>query len=304
MSVHLPARMARPLYRQCIFQRPCARPFSTTIARPGKASRKKKRIDPIQTEVAARQEGRRGKAASTLYEEQLRDDRNLPDDIGILPGTFILAPFSKVWSRLSLSRPTTWKTVSWYYYKFLESKAKAWLLIWRFRKVTPNCPPLYFWHRKVIDAVAVEKYKHLYQSFARGNPAAISETCVSSVSQQFLDRIAARPRRMHMDWKADGVKARIVSNRGLLLALAGYQNTGIQQIVFQVTSKWQSVNIGNTKNKEGSNVVEYLVLQRQAIRGVFKEWKVWGFTNEWMPETIQEDADHEKQVNAYQAQAM
>ncbi|KAF1958734.1 hypothetical protein CC80DRAFT_591642 [Byssothecium circinans] len=306
MSTHLPARISRPFFRPCIFQRPYARPFSTTLARPGRGgkSNKKKRIDPVQTEAAARQQGRKGKASSTIYEEQLKDERNLPDDIGLLPGTFIRSQPAKVWSTVSLTRPNTWKAFVWYHWKFVVSKAKAWLLLWRFRKIAANRPSLHFWDEKPMRVTAEEKYKHLYQSFAHGDAQAISQLCVSSVSQKFSDRIAARPRGLKMVWKANGVRSTVMSNRGLLLGLAGYENTGVQQMVFKITSQSQSLDLQGGTQKQGHNVVEYLVLQRQVLRGAFKDWIVWGFANEWLPETIEEDAEHERQVNAYQAETV
>jgi hypothetical protein len=48
-------------------------------------------------------------------------------------------------------------------------------------------------------------------------------------------------------------------------------------------------------------VLEYFVVQRQILRGVFKEWKVWGFANEWDMETIAEDKQAERDMNAAQA---
>jgi hypothetical protein len=86
MSTHLPIRALRPLHQQCIFRRVESRPFSTTLARP--ATRRKRSVDPAQTAAAVRYQIQGAKASSVVYEEQLKDDNNLPDDIGLLPGIY------------------------------------------------------------------------------------------------------------------------------------------------------------------------------------------------------------------------
>jgi hypothetical protein len=84
MSTHLPIRVLRPLHRQCLFRHVESRSFSTTLARP--ATRRKRSVDPAQTAAAVRYQIQGAKASSVVYEEQLKDDNNLPDDIGLLPG--------------------------------------------------------------------------------------------------------------------------------------------------------------------------------------------------------------------------
>jgi hypothetical protein len=166
-----------------------------------------------------------------------------------------------------------------------------------------------------LDALAPRALSRWYDGWltlSSGDSKAISEMCLSGVAKGFQDRIAARPRGLAATWKLEGkrdVSASIVSNRALLLSLPGYDDTGIQQIVLRVRSK-QSLRFDATSResrdkalryspKEGE-VLEYLVLQRQIMRGVFKEWKVWGFANEWDMETIEEDAQLERELNAFQ----
>lgn len=80
MSTHLPIRAFRPLSRQCLRQRPLLRPFSTT---PFLQARKR-HVDPALKEVAVRNHAI--KSQKTIDEAQLSDQRNFPDDIGLLPG--------------------------------------------------------------------------------------------------------------------------------------------------------------------------------------------------------------------------
>lgn len=136
--------------------------------------------------------------------------------------------------------------------------------------------------------------------------------CLSGVAKQFHDRLAARPRDLKMDWTADELNARVVSNRAQPLSLSSYENAGIHQIVFRVKSK-QTLKItgklGGSRNRiapytpRSGDVVEYLVLQRQFINGQAKhqDWMVWGFANESTLAQIKEDEEYERRVNAFNA---
>lgn len=133
--------------------------------------------------------------------------------------------------------------------------------------------------------------------------------CTAGVLKSFQERIAARPRGLTGTWKLDtkrDVAVSVVSNRALLLSLSGYDDTGVQQIVLRMRStqslQWDTKSQKSKYNPQKGEVLEYLVLQRQIIRGVFKEWKVWGFAKEWDMETIQEDAQLERDLNAFQGE--
>ena len=88
MSTHLPIRILRPLHRQRLMRHTESRSFSTTLARPraSTSSKQRRTVDPVQTTAAVRNQMQEGRASSAVYESQLKDDKNLPDDIGLLPG--------------------------------------------------------------------------------------------------------------------------------------------------------------------------------------------------------------------------
>jgi hypothetical protein len=160
------------------------------------------------------------------------------------------------------------------------------------------------------------------------NSDTLSDMCLSSLLKSFKDRIAARPPGLEPSWKLlpakkwhsffrsdskhdkkHDVAVSIVANRALLLSLPGYDNTGVHQIVFRMRST-QSLTYTAPKaskspyfSSKDREVLEYFVVQRQILRGVYKEWKVWGFANEWDMETIAEDKQAERDLNAFQAQA-
>jgi protein MBA1 len=48
-------------------------------------------------------------------------------------------------------------------------------------------------------------------------------------------------------------------------------------------------------------VVEYIVLQQRVVQGKPEEWKVWGFTEESTPESVQEDEEYWRRTVDMQA---
>lgn len=91
MSTHLPLRSYRPLHRQCLVQASSIRYFSSTqnnLARGPRAAQR--RVDPVVAATTSRQQ--QGKASNALQEAQLSDERNVPEDIGLIPGN-LLFPF-------------------------------------------------------------------------------------------------------------------------------------------------------------------------------------------------------------------
>ena len=53
-------------------------------------------------------------------------------------------------------------------------------------------------------------------------------------------------------------------------------------------------------NGQDKTVVEYIVLQRRVISGSEEGWKVWGFTEESTPKSIEEDDEYfKKTINAH-----
>ncbi|KAJ4287008.1 hypothetical protein N0V90_012889 [Kalmusia sp. IMI 367209] len=304
MSTHLPLRLHRPLPLQCVRSPLSSRPFSSTKpawARTPSGTRKRGRVDPVIAETAARHQ--QGKASSAMQEEQLSDERNVPDDIGLIPGTFVHAPLFP-WTPLSL------KERLWYEWKWATSRVTAWFQLWRFKRSFRSKPDMYFFgNRKQLSHKALEKYKHLYQSFARADSNALSELCVSSVAKKFQTRIDSRPSGLKMHWRIDGnPTCTIVSNAANPLSLPGYEETGVHQVVFRIRSNQTLQLTGSREFPESAagykaksdKVTEYLVLQRQFIRGSDKDWMIWGFTDFSTRKTIDDGEEYARRVNAFQ----
>lgn len=85
MSTHLPLRLCRPLHRQYVASLSSVRPFSSSRVALARGSQSK--INPIYPVIARTATRHRyGRATSSLEEEQLVQEQNLPDDLGLVPG--------------------------------------------------------------------------------------------------------------------------------------------------------------------------------------------------------------------------
>ncbi|KAF2440558.1 hypothetical protein P171DRAFT_435350 [Karstenula rhodostoma CBS 690.94] len=308
MSTHLPLRSLKPLHRQCLAFPPSKRFLSSTPALERNLSRagRSRAVDPVVVGAASRYQP--GKASSSQQEEQFSDERNVPDDIGLVPGTFVHAPLFPL-TRFSLKDRMS------YEWKWLRARLTSWYQLWRFRRSFTENPPHMYWlslkNRKTLSQDAVLKYKALYESFANADSKAISTMCASGVAQEFQTRIESRPAGVRMQWNVQGEPScKIVSNVASPLSLPGFEDTGLHQVVFRIQSK-QTLRFGESKESRkkkdqdsaatSSDIVEYFVLQKQFIRGSAKGWKVWGFTDFATPKSIEETEEYAKQVNAYQA---
>ena len=142
--------------------------------------------------------------------------------------------------------------------------------------------------------------------FDRADFKAISQVCASGVAKEFQKRIDSRPSDVQMQWNVHGEpKCSIVSNISSPLSLPGYEETGIHQVIFRIRSnqtvKLVRKGLKGDSTKNPSDIVEYLVLQRQFVRGSAKEWKIWGFTDFSTPKSIESAEEYAREVNAYQA---
>lgn len=89
MSTHLPVRLYTPLQRQRqrLGHVPTVRFFSATpmaLGRGPPGNRMRRRADPVIAATAARYQP--GTASSVLQQRQINDERNIPDDVGLIPG--------------------------------------------------------------------------------------------------------------------------------------------------------------------------------------------------------------------------
>lgn len=251
---------------------------------------------------------------AVIYEEQLSDDRQLPEDFGLLPGTLIRKPIfprgilrdimswsfqfdpaingrqatglrGKAWARLRHETKNVGSKImgAWTTYRFRASIQPAHLR-----------PTFYWWrwNHQVLRMIVGERYKHFYQSLARGDRIAIGEMCLSGVGTDARKLMSSRKERA--EWKlADGAPFKIVvkSNRAAPLGLEGHDGTGVQQIVVWIQSTQQLL----TDRTHEAQCTEYIVMQRHIVNGDAKQWKVWGFPEAGTSARIEDDEPQPKE---------
>ncbi|KAF2703947.1 hypothetical protein K504DRAFT_463019 [Pleomassaria siparia CBS 279.74] len=217
MSTKLPIRIIRPLHRQCLFQRAPVRQFSISIALQAKKATRKPQISPSpQAEMDA----------------AYRSDENIPDDLGLISGTFIRPP---IW-KLPIRNLKQWSQFEWNYVK---SKVKGWYSLYVYRNIcgTPKLDINILSDRRQLRVEAGIKYRNMYTFFADKNKKALSEICLSGVGTALNERLRSRPDNVKLHWKitkGDDVLPTIVSNRAQELNLPGYPQSAIRQLVFRV----------------------------------------------------------------------
>ena len=175
MSAQIPLRIARspahPLRRQCLFQRPIApstpRCIAATAARafsstPARLRTKSERLVDMRMQVAIVEHGLAGRPSPDLREKKGSDsDQDMAEDIGILQGTIIRAPFSK------LPWPTSWEFYS-YFWTLVKSKFTALYTRAHFKrcmqkKGVASYLPVDFLKQRELKNKAKELYKQYYE---------------------------------------------------------------------------------------------------------------------------------------------
>ena len=149
MSSHLPFRIVRPLHRQCLFYRPPIRQFSTTLTLH-KAQKPPSHVSP---------------SPQALHREAFNDTANLPDDLGLISGTFIRVPWNKL--------PPVKSAGEWWKYEWknLREKFMNHYSLWNYKRLNGRKPyfktqQLPLLHSELYELGKV-KYEQVYGAFAR-----------------------------------------------------------------------------------------------------------------------------------------
>jgi mitochondrial protein MBA1 len=176
MSAQIPLRIARspahPLRRQCLFQRPTApstpRCITATAARafsstPARLRNKQERLVDTRLQMAAVEKSMAGRESPDVKHQVSGDSEEaMADDIGILQGTVIRAPFSK------LPSATSWEFYS-YFWTVLKSKFTALYTRCHFKRCVhkkgiASYLPVDFLKQRELKEQAKKMYKQYYES--------------------------------------------------------------------------------------------------------------------------------------------
>ncbi|EER24424.1 hypothetical protein CPC735_057940 [Coccidioides posadasii C735 delta SOWgp] len=238
----------------------------------------------------------------------------IPDDVGLLPGTFI----RPAWRNLPsiFKEPKLRLRMEWMSLK---------MTVVNFIRFINKKLPLRLRERK---SRALELHKQMYTSFAKyislgplvyyftpgnlitdaiysGDITSLKKTCCQGIFQNFAARISRRPRTSpRLLWTLHSYKkfpfaltfsgAQVISDRAAALPEA--KGFGIRQTVIRIQSKQSLItpSSGEEQNaaqqsEKQQDCAEYVVLQRFMLNGEDGDWKVWGLAEETTPEDLETD---------------
>ncbi|KAJ5110921.1 hypothetical protein N7532_001456 [Penicillium argentinense] len=213
----------------------------------------------------------------------------LPNDIGLLPGTFVRPLWRDMPSIFNEPRDRLMMEWTW-----IKSAFQNFLSLIIYNKKDNKYPMLLFKPRRKI---ATDLYKDMYSSFARGDIQNIRKLCCDGLSKKLIQQIENRPSTEKVTWTLENwirrpstyfTGVRVLSDRATQLPEVSH--SGVRQIVLRLTSR-QAMSKTNTAPVRGKavaeaeptakqqDVVEYVVIQNIIWNGRESEWRVWGNTS-------------------------
>ncbi|KAJ5116398.1 hypothetical protein N7456_000746 [Penicillium angulare] len=226
----------------------------------------------------------------------------LPNDIGLLPGTFV-RPLWRDLPSVFQSPRERWQ-VEW---AWIRSSFQNLMGLIIYCKKDNTFPLLLRERRKIARLL----YDDMYTAFARvvrGDSSGLRRLCGDGLSKTLLKQIESRPYNQKVSWKLvkwirgpstcfTGI--RVMSDRAT--SLPEIANSGIRQIVLRVTSR-QSMSKSTPPSRERTpggteveaptkeqNCEEYVVIQEIRWNGISSGWRVWGYTKPTDLETLNSD---------------
>ncbi|OAT10879.1 hypothetical protein BDBG_06658 [Blastomyces gilchristii SLH14081] len=266
------------------------RPFSHTTQR--EASMRNAQILRPQAEATM--------SSKNQMKEALRSmrDGSIPDDMGLLPGTFIRPLWRNMPSIFRYPKERLW--MEWV---SLRAKFQDFVGVLAYCKYlnAKNKLPLRLRERK---RAARDLYKTMYTAYAAADTATLDNICCDSLRDQFLKRISKRPPQakklvwtlhkfIKFPFSTTLTGSRVIADRAAQVA----HGVGIRQVVVRIQSRQSLVRpqppaaespneakrtqpqaaAGEAKSQTST---EYIVLQKMLVAGKEGDWKVWGFVNE------------------------
>ncbi|KAL8994919.1 MAG: hypothetical protein Q9169_005256 [Polycauliona sp. 2 TL-2023] len=214
---------------------------------------------------------------------------NLPMDLGLIEGTFVMPTGRQKPSIFSEPRRRWQLELYRAKQRFIELR-----MGWSYKYLTKRKPRPKMGLRRV-GPTARALYRQMYTAFADGDITTLSTICTEGLLASFKSRIASRPRNERLRWTFHKLirRPRFVSHR---VAILPYKGSAIRQVVIRMRSRQslaRMVSRGPGRpdapiqgTGEEKDVSEYLVLQRRQWKDVEEPWMIWGTTEETDPETV------------------
>ncbi|KAJ5780983.1 hypothetical protein N7457_006143 [Penicillium paradoxum] len=213
---------------------------------------------------------------------------DLPNDIGLLPGTFVRPLWRDMPSIFTAPRDRLHMEWTW---------IKAWLS--NFGSLLQYCKrentlPLMLRQRRPL---AADLQEAMYTAFAEGNIPKIRSICCDGLARNLITEIERRPTNEKVTWKlvkrlrqpsTNFTGLRVISDRAT--SIPDIPKSGIRQIIVRVTSRQATtttrVQGGRGQEPAESTVVsakeqdcvEHFVIQHLRWNDQDKGWRLWGTT--------------------------
>ncbi|KAI4790157.1 hypothetical protein E4T44_13154 [Aureobasidium sp. EXF-8845] len=253
--------------------------------------RKSKSFSPHQTGMKQPSQ----KSFEVMKKEQMKNIDQMPNDVGLIPGTFIMPTGSRLPSdlgkRVKLERYRLWLRVKEIFGRHYMG----------YFHVSPRAD----FQTTAVPSIAKSLYTEMYTAFSAGNLSPIAHKLCENIHTSLEQRIATRGPNTGIIWTLHQWTSapKVVSHKYMPMSLEDNKDktkqTTIQQVCVRMQSLQSLKKVKRVKQgketievlEEGSSaepkeVVEYLVVQRLCKRGKMGPWMVWGTTTESNAEEV------------------
>ncbi|KAL3483658.1 hypothetical protein BJX62DRAFT_75790 [Aspergillus germanicus] len=211
----------------------------------------------------------------------------LPQDIGMLPGTFV----RPLWGDLPsiFKQPKERLHFEWLW---LKSWFQNFVALFYFSKFKGNSQPLLLKERRQI---ALKLHKQMYTAYANGDAKTIRKICCTGLANDLTRRISSRPQGEKVTWSLDQyirgpstlfTGIRVLADR--LTEIPELPNSSVRQVTVRITSRQSTGKIQQQKpgakdvteqpSTKSRDCTEYIVIQKFKWMGEEDEWRIWGQT--------------------------
>ncbi|KAL1995482.1 hypothetical protein VTN49DRAFT_1669 [Thermomyces lanuginosus] len=222
----------------------------------------------------------------------------VPQDLGLLPGTFI----RPVWHEMPsiFKQPRERLRMEWLWWK---TRLQNFLSVIMYSKYYNKSLPLRLKERRTI---ARDLHREMYTRFASGDVEGLKKICCPGLATSLVSRINKRAPNEIVTWSLDKYLRRpstiflgchVVSDRAT--QIPEVPDSGIRQVVVRITSRQtttttQQVKGGRRGSKEETfnppqvktqDCTEYIVVQKMMWMGEEREWRIWGHAK---PTTVED----------------
>jgi len=234
-------------------------------------------------------------APQPSLQRMMKEGSNIPNDMGLLPGTFVTPTLTNRPSLLSTPRARLkleWARVKTHVMDYIG------MLVFKITSKKPR-PKLRI---RQTAPTALGLHRQMYTAFADGDLLTLRNICADGLLESFKARIATRRRQGEtFQWQLHKYtkSARVVSNRLIVVPIV--KDFAIRQAVVRIQSRQSLAKLKDGQVVPGTghprDVKEYLVIQRLIKSGKEGPWMVWGTTEETTVEKVIEFENNPLQIS-------